>query len=287
MAGSRYAFDATPENFSKLVLENSARGPVLVNYWSPRAAPCMLLMPRLVRLATEYGGRFLLVAVNTDVDARLAREYGVNSVPTVKVFRNGSVVETIHGAEPDAELRRLIERHLTREFSAPHAAGLQAYHAGNVEQALSLLAQAAMNDPSDLRIPVDLAKLLILEGRHSQAQNLLDTLPAEARDNAQIAVLRAHLGFLRAAAEAPPQDPLEQELGIHPGNVEARYQLSALKLVQDDYAGAMDELIEILRLDRDFRNDAARLGLLAVFQLLGNEGELVTRYRNRALELLD
>lgn len=83
MADSPYVFDATTENFPTLVLENSDKGPVLVNYWSPRAGPCLMLMPRLVRLATEFGGRFLLVMLNTDEFGRLAREHGVNSLPTM------------------------------------------------------------------------------------------------------------------------------------------------------------------------------------------------------------
>ncbi len=287
MTSPLHTFEATPENFARLVLENSAKGPVLVNYWSPAAGPCRVLMPRLVRLASEYAGRFLLVTINTDEHVRLVREHGVNSVPTVKCFRHGKVVDTIHGAQPDAEFRSLIERHVARASDATHFEAIREYHAGNVERALSLLAQAAMADPQNLRIPADLAKLLILENKFIQAQELLDALPAAAKAEPQIAVLHAHLGFLRTAADAPPQELLEKEILANPQNVEARYQLSALKLVRDDFTGAMDELIEILRCDRDYRDGAARKGLLAIFQLLGNESDLVTRYRGLALDALD
>ena len=99
MSHSPYVFDATAENFRTLVLENSDKGPVLVNYWSPRAGPCLMLMPRLIRLVTEFGGSFLLVMLNTDDLGRLAREHGVNSLPTIKIFRRGKVVDTLHGAE--------------------------------------------------------------------------------------------------------------------------------------------------------------------------------------------
>ena len=83
MATSPYIFDATSENYRRLVLENSDKGPVLVNDWSPRAGPCLMLMPRLTRLATEFGGHFLLVMLNTDELGRLAREHGVASLPTI------------------------------------------------------------------------------------------------------------------------------------------------------------------------------------------------------------
>src|SRR5512139_2547329 len=112
MANSPYVFDATAENFPRLVLENSDKGPVLVNFWSPRAGPCLMLMPRLVRLAQEFGGRFLLVMLNTDELGRLAREQGVVSLPTVKVYRHGRAVDTLHGAESDEVLRRFIDKQL-------------------------------------------------------------------------------------------------------------------------------------------------------------------------------
>ena len=99
---SPYVFDATPDNFERLVLGNSMKGLVLVHFWTPKAGPCMILMPRLVRLATEYGGRFLLVMANTDELGRQAHGLGVTSVPTVKFFLQGRVVHTVHGAEPDS-----------------------------------------------------------------------------------------------------------------------------------------------------------------------------------------
>src|SRR4030065_481079 len=110
MANSPYVFDASADNFPRLVLENSAKGPVLVNYWSPKAGPCLMLMPRLVRLASEFGGRFLLVMLNTDELSQLARSHGVVSLPTVKVYRHGKVVDTLHGAETEGVLRDFIRK---------------------------------------------------------------------------------------------------------------------------------------------------------------------------------
>ena len=152
---SPYVFDASAENFHTLALENSARGPVLVHFWSAKAAPCMILMPRLVRLATEYAGKFLLVMLNTDELGRLARQYGVTSVPTVKVFRDGQIVYTVHGAQSDTEFRDVIDRYITRDSDVLHAAAIQEYQAGNKAHAVDLLAQAQLSEPKNLSIPVD------------------------------------------------------------------------------------------------------------------------------------
>src|SRR3990172_305178 len=141
MAVSPYVFDASAENFRALVLENSDKGPVLVNYWSPHAGPCLMLMPRLVRLATEFSGRFLLVMLNTDDLGRLAREHGVNSLPTVKLFRHGKVVDTLHGAESETVLREFISRHVSREVDGKYASALEAYQRGDLELAVTQAAE--------------------------------------------------------------------------------------------------------------------------------------------------
>ncbi|MBZ0069678.1 MAG: co-chaperone YbbN, partial [Thiobacillus sp.] len=107
MTLSPHVFDASADNFNRLVLENSHKGPVLVHFWTPKAGPCFILMPRLVKLAAEYGGKFLLVMLNADELPELARRFSVNSVPTVKFFWRGEVAHTIHGADPDSSFRQV------------------------------------------------------------------------------------------------------------------------------------------------------------------------------------
>lgn len=127
---SPYVFDATAKNFNRLVLENSHKGPVLVHFWTPKAGPCFILMPRLVRLATEYGGKFLLVMLNADDLPELARRFGVNSVPTVKFFWRGEVAHTIHGADPDSSFREILDRFIAGDANRAHALGVAAWQSG-------------------------------------------------------------------------------------------------------------------------------------------------------------
>lgn len=280
MAQERYIFDATADNFRNLVLENSERGPVLVNYWSPKAGPCMMLMPRLIHLAKDYRGRFLLVMLNTEEFGPLARDHSVTSIPTIKVFRRGKVVDTLHGAESEARLRTFIDKQIGATLRAPHMAALQAFQKGKVEQAVTLAAQAALDNPEDFRIPLDLAKFLVLQGRHHQAHDLLNALPTPAKENAEISALLTHLGFILAAQDAPPPDTLEARIAADPDDLEARYRLAAMKLIQNEYTHAMAQLIEIARRDRKFRDDVGRKGLLAIFNILGDENNMVRYYRS-------
>ena len=298
MANSPYVFDASADNFPRLVLENSAKGPVLVNYWSPKAGPCLMLMPRLVRLASEFGGRFLLVMLNTDELSQLARSHGVVSLPTIKVYRHGKVVDTLHGAESEDTLRTFIRKQLAGSTDTLLLNALRTHAQGDPASAVRLaaetanapslargprldpIAEAALADPQNTRILLDLAKLLVLQGRYAQVDDLLQALPAEVREELpELRQLAAHVSILRSAREAPPAAELEQAIAIDPDNLEARYQLGAVQLVANDYDAAMQQLLEIARRDPSFRHDVGRTVLLALFELLGDEDERVIRYR--------
>lgn len=283
---SPYVFDATAENFNRLVLENSHKGPVLVHFWTPKAGPCFILMPRLVKLATEYGGKFLLVMLNADELPELARRFGVNSVPTVKFFWRGEVAHTIHGADPDSSFRDILDRFIAGDANRAHALGVAAWQAGKVEQARMLLANAALAEPDNLAIPRDLAKLLWAEGEGAQALKLLDSLPPEARADAAIAPLLAHLRLAEAARLAPPLAELDARLAANAHDLDARYQRAAVLLAADDFAAALEELLTIARADRQFRDDLGRTSLLALFDLLGSAHPLTRQYRQALAESL-
>ncbi|MFP5348259.1 MAG: tetratricopeptide repeat protein [Gammaproteobacteria bacterium] len=276
---SPYVREATAENFTALVLENSDKGPVVVNYWSPSAGPCMTLLPRLTRLTDEFAGRFLLVTLNTDEFGALARDQGINSIPTLKVYREGKVVDTLHGAGSEASLRQFIGRHVPRAATQLHGAALEAYQRGELDRAVALAAEAALARPDQPQIPMDLAKLLMLSGRFQQADELLRCVPPAVREHRELRNLAAHLGFIRASQGAPPIGALESAVAHDPSDVDSRFQLAAAKVVRDDYEGAIVQLLEILKLDPTYRNDIGRHSLLALFDMLGDDDERVKRYR--------
>jgi putative thioredoxin len=276
MALSPHVFDATAENFPRLVLENSQRGLVLVHFWTPKAGPCMILMPRLVELATEYGGKFLLVMLNTDELGALARRLGVTSVPTVKFFRRGEVVETVHGAESDSRFRELLDRYIMRDSVNLHAQGLAAWQKRQTDDAKKLLAAAAVEEPGNPAIPRDLAKLLWSGGEHEQALSLLESLPAELRAHEELAHLHAHFCLAYAAETAPADAEMR---AADPDDAEARFQLAARQLAQDDMASALATLDALDADHPQYRNGLPRQALLALFDMLGSEHPLARQYR--------
>jgi putative thioredoxin len=239
-----------------------------------------------VKLAAEYGGKFLLVMLNADELPELARRFSVNSVPTVKFFWRGEVAHTIHGADPDSSFREVLDRFIAGDANRAHALGVAAWQSGNVQQARMLLANAAMAEPDNLAIPRDLAKLLWAEGEGEQALKLFDSLPPEARADALIAPLHAHLNLAETARLAPPLPDLQTRIEHNPDDLDARYQRAAVLLASDDFSGAMEELLAITRTDRGFRNDIGRTSLLALFDLLGSAHPLTRQYRQALSESL-
>ena len=287
MPPSPFVLEASRENFPQLVLGNSDRGPVMVHFWTPKAGPCMLLNPRLIKLVTEYGGKCLLVLANTDELGQIAHQYGVTSVPTVKFFRHGKVVHTIHGAEPDAVFHKVLAQFIAREADVLHVRALESQRRGDLQDARMQLVEAALADPTNPRIPADLAKLLMSQSEYRPAQDLLKSLTIALREDPEINRLLMHLDFILAAQEAPPATALIQRIDVSPDDLEARYQLASVQLVSDDLENAMAQLLEIAQRARGFRNDIGRRGLLALFEMLGAEHPLTLRYRVLLVQALN
>lgn len=286
MADSPYIVVASEANFAQEVLERSHQVPVLVDFWAAWCAPCQMLLPVLSKLANEYQGRFILAKVNSDEQQALAAQFGIRSIPALKLFHHGKVVEELAGAQPEGVIRALLERHIERPADKARAAALALHQAGQSEQAIALLRQAMSEAPEYYRIWEDLAAILIDLRQLSEAERLLHDLPVNAQAEASVSALMSRLNFAKIAEAAPDTESLEAALNEDPKNSVARYQLSARKILAGDYQAALEHLLELMRQDRRFGDDAGRKGLLAVFALLGNEGELVSRYRSKMSSLL-
>lgn len=286
MPGPGHILEGTDRNFDQLVVENSRRGLVLVDFWAPWAGPSLRQQSVLKQLANEYGGRFLLVTVNTDEQKGVASRFGVKSLPSFKLFRNGKVVEEIHGMQPEGDYRGLIDRYLVPLSDKVRLAAGKAWNAGDVDAAIRVLAEGAMAEPENVDIPVMLAKLLMRLQRYEEARQVLVALPEALRDVTEIATLRAHLDFITVAQSVDDEAALWAHLEASPNDLAAQFKAAAVHLVADRYERALQSLIAILRRDREFDDGAARRGLLAIFDTLGGDHDLVKQYRGELSRLI-
>ncbi len=279
MADSPYIADVSAQDFEAQVIARSREVPVLVDFWAGWCAPCRMLKPVLEKLAQEYQGKFFLAKVDTDREQPLAAQYGVRSLPTVQLFRDGKAVDGFMGAQPEGAVRALLDKHVARASDTLVRDALTAQQAGDLDKAATLLHQAVENDPTNDRAKLALAALCLARGRLVDAEALLKSLSPEARAGAEAAMLKAHMEFARLADGSPSLPELERKLAAAPADSETRLHLSARQVVNGQYEAAMQNLLEIVRHDRKYRDDAGRKTLLTVFQLLGNNHELVKKYR--------
>jgi len=287
MTDSSYIHEATRETFQRLAIERSAEVPVLVDFWAAWCGPCRSLMPMLASLAEEFGGRFELVKVNTDEERELAGEFGIRSLPTVMVLREGRIVDQFMGAQPESAIRALLDRHLPRpsESALAHAATLRA--AGDARDALSIVDEALAADPTDTRAAVLRAELLLDLERLDEFEQAVAALPADTRQDPAIEAARARAGFVRYAAGAAPLDTLRAAVDTDPADCRARVALAARLVLAGDHAAAMEELLEVVRRDRRFDEEAGRRMLLALFRVLGADSALARTGRARLASLLN
>ncbi len=285
MTASPYIIDVSRDTFQDAVLNNSRKGPVLVNYWTDSAGPCLRLWPVLEKMANDYGGKFLLANINTDEDGALARDYDVNSVPTVKLFVDGEVVDQFHGYDSGDELRKMIDRYVGRDSDQALAEAISDYQSGKVEQAFDSLNKLLLLDPENDRILLAFAKCLIREQAYEQAFELLrDT--ALVKENAEAGILMANALFIHTAQQAPDLDTLQQQIDAQPLNLDYQFQLCSHKMMQSEYQQALAILLAMLQQDRRWNQGVALLCLHAVFNMLGQDEPIVQKYR-KLLSSLD
>ena len=271
--------DANEADFQQSVIEESKKRLVLVDFWAPWCGPCRSLTPIIEKLAQEYAGRFLLARVNSDENQSLAGQFGVRSIPNVKAFSDGKMVDEFAGAVPEGTVRQFIERLLPSPAEEQRRTAMQAYASGNADAALASLEAAQSLEPGNDNIRLDRAEILIDLGRSEDAETLLEELAPLAKMDSRVEHLRALLTFSDTGQAGVSTDQLEARVSQDSTDLDARLALAKQYVAAKQFELALNHLLEIIRTDRHFGEDAGRKTMLAVFELLGNEHQLTRQYR--------
>jgi len=280
-----YIFDIDESNFSSVVIENSHKIPVLVDFWAEWCQPCQSLLPVLYKLAEELAGQFILAKVNSDEQQTLTQHNAVKSLPTVKLIVNGEVVDEFTGAQTESHIRAMLEPYLVRESDNIMATAVAEYEQGNLDAAISLMKQAAESDPENMRVQIMAMKVLIENGRKDEASIILEGLPNEMQASAEILAVKAQLDIIEQAGGADI-DVLQARIAADENDLQARQQLSAVLVSKTQFEPALEQLYEIMKRDRGYGDDAGRKGMLSLFEILGSDNSLVGEYRRKMSLLL-
>ena len=261
--------DVTIATYEQDIIEASMTTPVLVDFWAPWCSPCKMLAPVLEKLDAEYAGRFVLAKINIDESPQLAAMFGVRSVPTCILVKQGQAVDGFTGAQPEGQLRALLDRHLGAALAAPDTAAEAAVADDDDEAVLQRLQHTVVAEPENDNARFDYVRLLLQLGRLEEAKEAF--VPAKAK--VQMVRLFDSLQRWIDAMDAERQQPadlaaLDAAIAANKRDFAARYARALALMGQERLTDAMDELLEILMRDKSWNEDAARKTYIAALDIL-------------------
>jgi putative thioredoxin len=286
---SSHSYDVSIADFQTKVVEASFHAPVLVDFWAPWCEPCKVLKPMLEKLAEEYAGKFILAKINSDENPELAAEFGVRSIPAVKAVVQGQLVDEFNGALPEAQLRAFIDSLQPSPAEPLREQAAAARAAGELVVARALLSQAVALDGKSDAAYLDLAEICLDLHETDDAAAILQAIAGRAEQpeiKSRVEALQARLA-LEAAVPDDGVDlaALEARVTADGDNLQGRFELAQALAARRQYRPALDQLLEIIRRERKWNEDAARLQMLTLFNLLAADpaGNALAREYRTAL----
>jgi putative thioredoxin len=260
-------------DFEQQVLEASREGPVLVDFWAEWCGPCRQLGPVLEKIAGEDGAGFTLAKVNTDLNPEVSQRYGIRSIPAVKLFADGEVVDEFIGALPETQVRQWLEKAVPSETKQRVAEAQAAFDAGSRDEAKSILESVLQQDPTNAAAQALLARCIAFEDP-ARAESLA---AHAARTDA------AHYDIARAVQLAAELQALDVA-GLPDDPAREAFSQAVTSLKTGDLDAALTAFVQCVRANRRYQDEAPRKACVALFTLLGKDDELTKKHR-RALEM--
>lgn len=283
MADSPYIHDVVDQDFEAQVMRKSLEVPVLVDFWAEWCGPCKSLTPTLEKLVGEYKGRFHLAKVNVDIAQQVASIFRIQSIPTVLLFVGGQPVDGFMGAQPEKQIRELLDKHLPPAEDDPLERAQAAYADGDLRGAYEAYIDVVTDQPEHPEALLGLVRCAVGLGEPEAAQAWVEKIPEHLPERAQGERV---LEFAKFADDAGDLAELTAKVEADRSDAAAWYSLGATHATRGDLEAACQAFLKVVANDRTYKDDAGRTALLSVFDLVGAEDPITQTYRRRLAALL-
>lgn len=277
--------DITLENAQQLLIDESFKRLILVDFWADWCGPCKTLIPILEKLAKEYDGAFLLAKVNADEQNVIAAQFGVRSLPTVMLIKEGKPLDGFTGAQTEKFVRQLLEKHLPKPWEKIVHQAQVFIDDKNFAAALPLLRQAYDESLQQASIGLLLAQCFLELNRSDEAEELLKNIKMADQD-ALYQQLVAQVQLNKQAAKTPELAALELAHSVQPENLQIAYDLAVQLNHEHAYRQALELLLNILRKERNFSEGVAKKTMMDILAVLGKADPLAIEYQRKLFTLL-
>jgi len=281
--------DGSDAAFMTDVIEASKHQPVIVDFWATWCGPCRTLGPALEKAVRGAKGAVKMVKIDVDKNPAYAGQLRVQSIPTVYAFVNGQPVDGFQGAVPDSQIKAFIDKltggaGVNTDVEQLLSLGEESLSLNDLGGAAQAFAHVLTIEPENPKAIAGMARVYLAEGDAEQARQTIAMAPADSTDP-MVQSVRAQLS-LAASAPTGATAELEAKIAADPHDHQARYDLSLALASAGDLGGAVDQLLAIVKADREWNDQAARKQLLTVFEAAGATSEVARDGRRRLSSIL-